>query len=178
MSSMSPWLQIAHLFDRDDGSLPDVFVDNLSSEQLVKIYGWVMSQCVVLGNPSTWHVAEEKDIALKAISDPAKAFLDGEIKTFRHGLGGLTINGCVLPLLTISLETPTCISFDYRSGSEWNERTITAFLQFVFGIREQAPNARIWRTDEGAWDRPSSKFTAALKQFEAETKGSVAQRPR
>ncbi|QGW83793.1 hypothetical protein [Variovorax paradoxus] len=175
MSSMSPWLQIADLFDKDDGSLPDIFVDNLSPEQIEQVYDWVMSQCVVVGDPSAWHVTEQKDIPLRAVPAPAKAFVNGEIETFRHGLGGLTIGGCELPLLTVSLETPTCISFDYRSGPEWNERTITAFLQFVLGIREQAPNARIWRTEEGAWDRPSSKFTAALNQLQEEATGSAAQ---
>jgi hypothetical protein len=178
MSSMPPWLQIADLFDVDDGSLPDVFVDNLSPEQLEQIYIWVMSQCVVVGDPSAWHVTQEKDIPLRAISAPARAFTNGEIETFRHGLGGLAIGGCELPLLTVSLETPRCMSFDYRSGSEWNERTINAFLQFVLGIREQAPNARISHTDEGIWERPNSKFTAALDQFHAETTGSATQWPR
>ncbi|WP_157522248.1 hypothetical protein [Mitsuaria sp. 7] len=166
---MPPWRQILDLFTPDDGSLPDVFIDGMSYEEMIDVYAWVTSQCGVFGNPTAWHKAEQRDIPLALLPSAARSFVDGDIEGFRHGLVMLRSAGVELPELTLCLEAPDCISFDYRKGPAWTEATITAFLAFLAQIHRRAPGATIWHAEEGGADRPTVAFEKALRQFEAQT---------
>ncbi|KEZ04693.1 hypothetical protein GQ57_16555 [Burkholderia sp. MSh2] len=148
--------------------MPDFFVDDLTSDQVVTVYDWVMSQCKASENATAWHITAQKDLPIGAIHEPARAYVAGEIESFRHGLVGLSIDGIELPYLTICVEGRECMSFDYRKGPEWNAHAITALLEMFARIHELAPNARIWHTEVGCGHRPTSHFAEALLQFEVE----------
>ena len=164
---MSPlWQQVRELFEIDDGSLPDIFVENLSQTEIVAIYEWVMSQCSVFGNPVAWSITDKRDIAIKDISRPAQAFVEGNIEMFRHGLAGLSYDGHKLPELTICVE-PEGISFDYRKGSAWNEHVLHALFQLLSEIKRIAPHAAINQAEEGSSNKPSQAFRSAFESFAA-----------
>lgn len=164
---MQPWLLVRNLFEADDGTLPDMFIEGLSGNEVVGIYNWVVSMSGDPGDKTAWCISSSTDVLIREIASPAQAFIDGEIETFRHPLNGLCVNGIFLPLLTISLDSTSSISFDYRKGSEWKQGSINAFFELLAGIRAIAPSAKIWQADEGAWDIPNPEFSAALKLFES-----------
>ena len=83
------WAQLHDLFDTDDGSLPDLIVENLSSAQVVTIYQWVRSLCDVYtddGEPTLWHCEQERDVPITSLDSPAQLIISGRAKSFRHGL--------------------------------------------------------------------------------------------
>lgn len=164
---MQPWLLVRHLFEVDDGSLPDVYVEGLSGDEVVSIYNWVVSMSGDPGDKTAWYISSSTDVLIRIIASPAQAFIDGKIETFRHPLNGLCVNGILLPLLTMSIDSGSSISFDYRKGSEWKQSCINAFFEILAGVRAIAPSAEIWQADEGAWDTPNPEFSAALKLFES-----------
>ncbi|MGE8441404.1 MAG: hypothetical protein ACN6OS_07425 [Comamonas testosteroni] len=171
---MQSWLLVRHLFEVDDGSLPDVFVEGLSGDKVVSIYNWVVSMSGDPGDKTAWCISSNTDVLIRKIASPAQKFIDGKIETFRHPLNGLCVNGTSLPLLTISLDSSSSISFDYRKGSEWKQSCINAFFELLAGVHALAPSAEIWQADEGTWDTKNPEFSAALKLFEnASSKGAL-----
>lgn len=163
----APWQRILDLFESDDGSLPDLFVRNLTRDQVVAVYEWVMSHCTPSENSSAWHIKDKRSVRISALPAPARAFVEGEIELFRHGLVGLSIAGVELPYLTISVESIDCVSFGYRKGPEWTEHTINALLEMLARIHALAPNALIEHAEEGSSRRPTEYFAGALRDFEA-----------
>lgn len=163
---MKHWLEIRELFEHDDGSLPDIYFENLKPDEIVAMYESVMSRCSVFGEPTAWGVAELRDVPLSAFPRPAQAFTSGKIEQFRHGLAGLTINGAAIPQLTISVE-PGRVSFDYRKGDGWSEQTVSALFTLIAELRRIAPDAVVFQAEEGRSDRPSEAFTRALDAFAA-----------
>lgn len=161
---MNPWPKVEHLFETDDGSLLDIYVENISAEEIVDLYEWLMTQCKIAHNPTLWSVEMQKSIPIRNVSRPAKAFVEGRVETFRHCLQGLHINGIELPELSVSLE-PNGVSFDYRMGTHWTEVTTVALLELLRQILRRAPEARIFRTDEGAYSHPSTKFSEAFTAY-------------
>ncbi|WP_433867001.1 hypothetical protein [Ralstonia wenshanensis] len=162
----APWQRVLGLFQSDDGSLPDLFVRNLTRDQVVAVYEWVMSLCKASENASAWLIKEKRNVQISALPAPAQAFVEGEIELFRHGLVGLSIAGVELPYLTISVESIDCVSFDYRKGPEWTEPAINALLEMLARIHALAPNALIEHAEEGSSRRPTEQFAEALREFE------------
>ena len=158
------WQHVRELFEGDDGSLPDIFVENLSEIEIITVYEWVMSRCSVFGNPMAWSITDKKDIAIKDIHRPAQAFVEGEIEMFRHGLADLSYDGRKLPELTICVELEG-ISFDYRKGAAWNAHTVQALFSMLADIKQIAPSATITQAEEGCTNEPSQAFSAALQSF-------------
>jgi len=154
---------VRQLFERDDGSLPDIHVCNLTSEQIVLIYEWLMSQCSIARDPTLWNIALDQDVPIRETSQPARAFVSGTVASFRHCLANLSIDGVALPELSVCLEDGG-LSFDYRMGPEWGDSEVQALLELFTRIMVLAPNAAISRTDEGVDVIASPEFATALAE--------------
>jgi len=70
------WQDLHHLFDTDDGSLPDIFFDELSGDQVCTIYAWVMTQTKIYENPTLWDIIQKVDVPIRSIADPASLVVD------------------------------------------------------------------------------------------------------
>jgi hypothetical protein len=57
---MKLWLKVKHLFEQDDGSLPDIFVEGITPDQTVALYEWLMGQCEIYGDPTLWSIESSK----------------------------------------------------------------------------------------------------------------------
>ena len=155
---------VQRLLEANDGSLPDINVGNLTSEQTVTIYEWLMSQCSIAREPTLWNVGLQQDVLISETPQPARAFVSGSVETFRHCLSGLSIHGIALPELSVSVEAGG-LSFDYRMGPEWGKPQVEALFELLSQILELAPDARITRTEEGYHSVPSPEFSAALVEY-------------
>lgn len=164
---MVPWQQVFDLFDVDDGSLPDVFVDELSRDEVVDIYDWIMSHCSGPGSRTAWSISKQADVPIADLPSPARAYLDGEVETFRHVLADLSIGGVPLQDMTVCMEDAG-LSIDYRKGPQWTETTINALLELLARIQQRAPGARIWHSEERLVDISDARFPAALRQYATE----------
>lgn len=164
MPPVNPWPMVRQFFEADDGSLPEIQLENFTDEQFVSVYESVMSQCSIVGEPTVWSESNEKDIPLREVARPAHELISGRIEMFRHGLADLRIDGTRLPLLTICLEKGY-ISFDYSMGSEWNQQTVAALFEFLWQIQQKFPHAPISQNDEGMHDTPNLEFSEAMMTY-------------
>ena len=163
------WERLRNYFDADDGSLPEVFIEKLSSQEVCNVYRWIRSQCDVYcagGDPTLWDRVEQRDVPIKSIDSPAELVVAERAEPFRHGLTNLRISGVDLPHLTIAI-CPNTITFDYRMGSEWGATQLNAFFDLLFFIQKMVPGAIISHAFEGAADR-SEGFTEAWSIFRRE----------
>jgi len=160
------WGRLHFLFDTDDGSLPDAFVENLTGDQVCTIYKWVRLQSDIYcsgGEPTYWDRVDQCDVPIRAVEDPAQLVVDGLVEPFRHGLERLIVFGAVLPQLSICA-WPNQIHFDYRMGSEWGPPQLSALFEFLWIIQRMAPDAEITHAHEGDSNRTFS-FSEAWRDF-------------
>ena len=161
---MQPWPLLKHLFEADDGSLPDVFVENLLEEEVVLLYNWLMNQCTAPADATVWNRDLGLDVPIATVPDAANAVVCGTIDSFRHGLIGLSFDGLQLPQLSVWL-APNEISLDYRMGPHWNEQTFTAFFGLLRKMQSLAPRARVFQADEGCYGSPNEEFSETFLLF-------------
>ena len=160
------WVQLESLFVNDDGSLPDIFVSDLTGEQVHKIYNWVRTHADIYSesvSPLAWDCVNNCDVEIETISDPAREFLAGRIESFRHGLSLFTFSGAEIPQLTIFI-TDSSVEFDYRMGTDWGQSQVSALFDFLWAIQQMAPDATITHGFEGA-SEPTPEFNTAWHQF-------------
>lgn len=163
------WPQLHELFDTDDGSLPDVFIENLTGDQVSEIYAWVRSKCGVYSDactPMFWDRVDEQDVPVTSVDDPASLVVNGQAESFRHGLSEVSSSGVVVPPLTIAV-WPNSIEFDYRMGSEWGPAQLDALFDFLWSLQQLAPTAIITHSFEGCSER-STSFTDAWSRYKRE----------
>lgn len=165
---MKLWHHIKHLFEEDDGSLPDIYVENLSSAETVAVYEWLMGRCEIAHDPKLWSIEEQLDVPIREVSNPARAFVEGRVETFRHCLVGLRSHGIALPELSVCVE-PDGLSFDYRMGEHWTECTVLALFELLRQVQRLAPQANIFQTDEGRHSCPNVEFSEAFTAYVAHT---------
>ena len=160
------WAQLRPLFENDDGSLPDIFVSGLTSEQVHKIYCWVRAQSGIFSDtisPVAWDRVNNCDIEIQTIADPAGDFLAGRLESFRHGLNLFSFSGVEIPQLTVAIRE-SGIEFDYRMGAGWGQSQVSALFEFLWAIQRMAPNATITHGFEGA-SEATAEFETAWHQF-------------
>lgn len=158
------WEELRYLFEIDDGSLPDIYIEAVTGDEIVSLYKQVMSRASMYGNPEVWSIEESCDILLKQISDPAASVIQGKIELFRHGLVGLESGGVRLPDLTICVE-PNVLSFDYRMGECWGPKELEALFEFLWDLVQDLPHAKVFHAEEGAYEKPSEVFSRVWEQY-------------
>lgn len=155
---MDIWNELHHLFDEDDGSLPDIFVEGISPEESVEIYSWVLSLTDPYDEPCLWSLEEEKDIRISDIPNPALYYIQGKAESFRHGLEVFSFGGIKIPQLSICIGE-SGVEFDYRMGKEWGENEIKALFDFFYHIKLIAPSAKITQACEGGYHSQNNEFS-------------------
>lgn len=168
---MSIWDKLHHLFDEDNGSLPDIFVEGVSPEELVEIYSWVLLLTKPYGDPCLWSLEEERDIRIADIPNPALYYIKGKADSFRHGLEEFSFNGVNIPQLTICVGD-SCVEFDYRMGEEWGAKELMALFEFLYRIKCIAPDAKITQADEGDYHNPNKEFSNVFEAYSNEQSNS------
>lgn len=168
---MNIWNQLHHLFDEDDGSLPDIFVEGISPEELVEIYTWVLSLTKPSGEPCLWSLEEKRDIKIADISNPAQYYIQGKGESFRHGLEVFSFNGVRIPQLSICIGE-SGVEFDYRMGKDWEAKELMALFEFLRGIKRIAPSANIIQAYEGGYKNPNKEFSNAFEVYADEHRSS------
>jgi hypothetical protein len=165
---MRLWPKVKHLFEKDDGSLPDIYVEGISPDQTIALYEWLMEQCEIYGSPTLWSIEKQLDIPIREIPQVARAFFQGRVESFRHGIVGLAIRDVLLPALSVCVDSDG-LSLDFRKGAEWDEQKVAALFDLLLQFREKAPQANIKQCDEGSYLNPNEEFAEALKLYASQS---------
>lgn len=162
---MDIWGAVKEYFEEDDGSLPDIFIVNLTHKEEEDIFNWILSITEPFDNSEIYSIREDKNFPLKYYKNPVSAVITGEVYPFRLGLNKFIIKNVTIPQLTILISINE-IEFDYRMGKQWGPEQVEALFEFLALIKDKAPSARIIQAYEGGlYNRPNIEFTTTFEDY-------------
>jgi hypothetical protein len=161
---MHLWQMVKDLFETDDGSLPDIFIEGLEANQVIRVIEWLAALAGPLPPVTVWSRKDETELEMDKLENAAFEVISGNIDPFRVNVGGLAIHGIRLPEMTVFIDKNE-IAFDYRMGPSWNEVTVMALFDLLAGIKGIAPNAAIFQAFEGYYQNPNNSFRTAFELY-------------
>jgi hypothetical protein len=133
MKAEQLWKELHYLFDTDDGSLPEIWLSNLSPDGVVAIFSYLQNTCDGISNDSSfWSTEEQKDKPINSVPNAAAVVIEGLAEPFHCLCERPTYNGVVIPDLGVFV-SDNQICLDYRMGEEWS----TKKLEALFGILKE-----------------------------------------
>ena len=160
---MNTWQRIKHLFEDDVGEFPDIVVEDVSSEQIIVIYEWLMMQCGVAHDPKLWSFKRKGNASIHEIYHPEREVGRGRFEDFLHYLSGLCVCDVELPDFAVAVEEDI-LALDYKAGAGWNETKVLALFELLRQVQKLAPSARIFQTYEGGC-RPNIEFSEEFNAY-------------
>jgi hypothetical protein len=158
---------LRHLFVNDDGSLPDIFIENLSPSDFENIMSWIEG----LMSPSpfkVWSIDSQKELTFTSPLRAAKLFSQGKIEPFRFPADDISFGNQIIPTLGMGVYSTDQIEFDYRMGKKWTDEAIVALLTFLSRILEMSSTIKIRRDGDSTYPNHQDAFKHALSNFEKE----------
>ncbi len=159
------WSQLHHLFDTNDGSLPDIELNNLTGEGVENIYAFLRQNSDIVSCGSYfWSIPEEKEVPVDAVENAASLVVKGEAECFHIVLAGLSFNGATIPDLGVFV-FQNSIVLDYRMGEWWESAELEALFMCFSKIREIAPAVEINYPSSLSYPEFREQFNAALLKY-------------
>ncbi len=121
----------AECFRQDDGSLPGVFITNLSSRGVSAIYAMLRSRSTLEGNtPEFWSRMDHATIHVDAVPDAALLVTGGQAEAFHHCIRDIRAGDVELPTLGVFVYKDA-IELDYRMGSDWGPAQVCGLFALL-----------------------------------------------
>lgn len=133
------------LFCEDDGSLPDIELNNLSGKEVIDGYKILKdhSGSIVTENPCYWSVSQECIVPILIDDNPSSFVISGEAEPFHLCFGDIkSPTGKRIPVLGVFVYSDG-IALDYRMGPEWNQDAIEGLFELMLSITESAENVEV-----------------------------------
>lgn len=144
------WQETRHLFEEDDGSLPDLRIDELSEDGVQAVFDALLPLSD-LEDPLGGKTAslDGLDKPISSIPDVGKKAARGEVMPVHFVIEGVRMNGTFLPALGVFLEPGASVAFDYRMGSDWDARSVSAFVSLLDYLRGAAGEGALASLPDG-----------------------------
>jgi hypothetical protein len=162
IAEMSLWDEVRDFFEEGGGPPPDIFVDQLSNDEVELVYAWVRGISRLCGAPELLSPKENRWMPITDFANPARAFYAGDVEGVHHFFE-IEVNGTAVPTLGVFVEEGA-LAFHYHTGKAWSAKEVGAFFEFLALIKDRCPSARIY---EGPRDFPSVQFVNAFEQYYA-----------
>ncbi len=158
------WESLHDMFETDDGSLPDVYILNLSGLGVSKMWAYLRKLSPnLVGDASFWNRAKEKSVAVDSVANAAELVVNGEAESFHVVLHGISLNGSLIPDLGVFV-FPDAIYLDYRMGHEWGARELEAFFALLHQLKSFDKNALVTLPPEYAVEA-RRRFAKAFSEY-------------
>jgi hypothetical protein len=162
------WTELHDLFDIDDGSLPAVVLNYRDTRSVVEAFAYLrtLGQDVTCGGSRFWSITQSEERRLDSVPNAAELVLSGEAEPIQFLLGGIVIDGTVLPDLGIFVFEGG-IELDYRMGEEWRSPELTAFFRLLLNLAKLDRNSSL-ALEDGTPPEVIVKFQRCWQRFIAE----------
>lgn len=167
---MAAWLwdELHDLFDTDDGSLPEIWVDYSNSEATVAGYALLRGRAAHLASDQAclWSTTQNSSLPVDSVPNAAALVVSGEATSFHVVLGGIQSRGAPIPDLGVFV-LPDQLALDYRMGPAWASRELAGLFELLGELAALDPHASVshWDTHaaarfKGAWQRWAAEHAA------------------
>lgn len=125
----------------DDGTLGDIELSNLSSEEVIAGFNSLKASAKDLQTPEFfyWSKQQQKEVPItfEQSTDAIKALVEGEAEPFRVNFTSLSSSkGQKLPELGVFV-FHNSLTIDYKMGAEWDKASITGLFDLLSDISEK-----------------------------------------
>jgi hypothetical protein len=127
------WDSLLEIFRTNDGSLPDIELDHLSGDEVIRGYKFIRNQAERISSmePSYWSKLKECDVPFSYEDNPAIQVVSGEADPFHLCFDGIkSPSGKNIPELGLFV-FEDCLSFDYRMGPQWNKQAVQGLFELI-----------------------------------------------
>jgi hypothetical protein len=137
------WYALHSLFDTDDGSLPEIWIDDLSDLGVENIFAFLRSRGTTLPEePCYWDYRLQREMPIDSVPNAAQLVIQGEAAPFHVVMQGLSFSETTIPDLGIFIFSQRII-IDYRMGSAWGPAELIALFEMFKEIHRLDPDATI-----------------------------------
>jgi hypothetical protein len=158
------WSNIRHCFETDDGSLPSIEVQNLTSHEVADLYSLIRSGSHVVSQDSSfWDEREARDRPLDDVPNAALLVSTGQASPFHFAIEGARGCGIAIPVLGVHV-FQEAIAFDYRMGADWGEQQVFALFSWLDDLLART-RAGILAPSSNEGPPDPEAFMAAWKLF-------------
>ncbi len=131
MTPSEHWNLAGCCFCEDDGSLPGVEIQNLSTNEVAQIYSWIRSNSTVESlDPVFWDNRNDRNRPIDSVPNAAALVAAGDAAPFHVAVSNLIVDRVAIPTLGVFV-FQDMISLDYRMGSEWQAEQVFAFFTLI-----------------------------------------------
>jgi hypothetical protein len=160
MSPEELWDQLRSSFESDDGSLPEIAIVGLHSEEVGRLYARIRSDGELKDKAAAfWDYETNSERRLSDAPDVAERVVARKAGGFTFVMQGISFDGEVLPDLGFQVAASLIVIF-YRMGKEWNANRLCAFCSWLKILVANTQDSRL-DFDHG----PGNTFPRAWQEF-------------
>lgn len=164
MEAEELWKELHDLFDSDDGSLPEIWITNLSQVGVVAGFHYLQHAChSIADNTVFWSIEEQQDKPIDSVPNAAALVVAGHAEPFHFLCGGLTYGGEAIPNLGVCVFDDQ-IKLDYRMGEEWNGAKLEALFGILKELKRIDPGAKV-TIEDYALAKVRKQFETTWERF-------------
>ena len=130
---MDVWAKTKHLFDTDDGSLPNIEFDVRENSTQSRVYSFLTNCAGILESETAyyWSKSKQSEIPISFGDNPADLVPANEAEPFHVVFGEITSPlGNNVPSLGLFV-FQEMISLDYRMGQGWDENAVIGLFEIL-----------------------------------------------
>ncbi len=130
------WDGLLGIFGTDDGSLPDIELNNLAESDVILGYEFIRdhASCISSKEPSYWSTSESRDVPFSYMDNVATLVVSGESDPVHLCFDGITSpSGKRIPELGLYVFKDG-LSLDYRMGPEWNKEAMQGLFELISSL--------------------------------------------
>ncbi|MEU7894211.1 hypothetical protein AB0B45_15280 [Nonomuraea sp. NPDC049152] len=137
------WDDLGELFAEDDGSLPEVHLDEVSELGAAAIWRHLLTHAGPLDDHwVVYSAAFDSNVLVNQQADLVSQIFAGRLEAFHVVLTKVRFDDLPIPDLGVAIG-PGNISLDYRMGEGWNPITLGAFAHLLGDLRALDPCCQI-----------------------------------
>ncbi len=137
------WNAIRGCFETDDGSLPSIEINCLSTGDVEAIYSSLRERSRLWNNDAVfWDVKRKCEVPVDSVENAASLVAQKIAEPFHICLTELTVKDVTLPDLGVFI-LPDSIELDYRMGAEWSRDRVAALFLLLCQLANMALSAAI-----------------------------------
>ncbi len=123
-------------FADNDGSLPSIEIRHLAHTEVPKLFDALSSAGFINEVATIWDERVKADVPISQIPNPAARVASHDLDCFHVVVSGVNYEGESIPDLGVFV-FQDAIEINYRMGSGWTPRRVTAFLHLLEDLRRQ-----------------------------------------
>ena len=136
-----PSKELIEIFQKRDGALPDIELNNLTSSELISVYAFLRGCAKRISSAGAyyWCLKTESEVSIRINDNPATLVASSEAEPFHLCFDGITSpSGCKVPELGIFVFQDSLV-IDYQMGASWTESALIGLFEIIDRIKVIAP---------------------------------------